>query len=460
MTLTGQIYIDDKICENPDTKIAAFDEDNVCRGVASPTYVASRDAYFVDMVIYGGSASELSSSERDLTFKMYDASTGGIDPIVLITIPGKDQEMVLRYVPDANYGSYNAPVTFRTSGLLEEPVALNKGWNWMSIYVNPISTELGYILPTETALRKRFKNIKGKTEFATINSSGQPVGELTNIYPGSMYKMQLSANTDFSVHGVQIDVARTPQTIRPGYNWIGPLSSSILSVDDAFADLGPVPGDRVKSREGFAEYSSKGYGEGTLKSIVPGGGYIYHSTASGPKTFYYPARSSGSTQRAASALPVHFTPVDSYLYPDNMSIIAVVKKDGLIREDAEVGAFINGECRGAVCYNDGYYFLTVMGSSEDDAETHLELRVFVDGEEYSVDNSLMFFSDAFHGSLDEPYVLDVDVTAIRTVIADEDADDNDWYTLQGVKLDRRPTQQGIYIHHGKKVTIKKVKTVK
>ena len=460
MTLTGQVYIGDKICENPDTKIAAFDDDNVCRGVASPAYVASRDAYFVDMVIYGGAATELSTAERNLTFKMYDASTGNIDPVVMVSVPGKEQNAFsIRYVPDANYGSYNAPVTFRTSGLVEEPVALNKGWNWMSIYVSPVSTELGYILPAETAVRKRFKNIKGKTEFATVNSSGEPVGELTDIYPGSMYKMQLSAKTDFAVYGTLIDVARTPQTIRPGYNWIGPLSSSVLSVDDAFADLGPVPGDRVKSREGFAEYSSKGYWEGTLKNIVPGGGYIYHSTASDKKVFHYPAHSSLSTMRAASTPPVHFTPADSYLYPDNMNVIAVVKKDGLDREDAEIGAFINGECRGAVCCNGGYYFLTVMGSSEDDADAHLELRVFVDGEEYTVDESLLFFSDAFHGSLDEPYVLDVDVTAIRTVTADgDDDDDNDWYTLQGIKLDRRPTQQGIYIHHGKKVTVKKVKT--
>lgn len=459
MTLTGQIYIDDKICENPDTKIAAFDKDDVCRGVASPAYVASRDAYFVDMVIYGGAATELSSAERDLTFKMYDASTGGIDPIVLITIPGKDQEIVLRYVPDANYGSYNAPVTFRTSGLLEEPVALNKGWNWMSIYVNPVSTELEYILPTETAVRKRFKNIKGKTEFATINSSGQPVGELTNIYPGSMYKMQLSANTDFAVYGVQIDAARTPQTIRPGYNWIGPLSSSILSVDDAFADLGPVPGDRVKSREGFAEYSSKGYWEGTLKNIVPGAGYIYHSLAADTRSFCYPSHTGSNTNRASdvSTVPMHFIPNDTYLYPDNMNIIAVVKKDGVLRDDAEIGAFVGDECRGAVAYNSGYYFLTIMGSSENDAEKHIELRVFIDGQEYSVDKSLMFFSDAFHGSLDAPYVLDVDVTAIRSIAGDDADDDDDWYTLQGVKMDRRPTQQGVYIHHGKKVTVLKVK---
>ncbi len=461
MTLTGQIYIDDKICENPDTKIAAFNNDGVCCGVASPAYVATRDAYFVDMVIYGGSATELSSGGRSISFEMYDASTGNIDPIVLLTLPGNNENNIafLPYMPDAHYGSYNAPVEFRTSGLLEAPVTLNKGWNWTSIYVNPISSQLSFILPTETSLRKHFKNIKGKTAFATVNSNGDPVGELTDIYPGNMYKMQLSAKTDFEVYGVLVDVAHTPQSISPGYNWIGPLSSYVLSVDDAFADLNPTVGDRVKNREAFAEYSEKGYWEGTLKNIVPGAGYIYQSLATSQKLFYYPAHPSTSTNRAlgSSSIPTHFTPNDAYLYPDNMNIIAVVKKDGRVRDDAEIGAFINGECRGAICCNSDYYFLTIMGSSEDDAGKYVELRVFVDGEEYSVDKSLLFFSDAFHGSLDAPYVLDVDVTAIRSIAGDDADDDDDWYTLQGVKMDRRPTQQGVYIHHGKKVTVLKVK---
>ena len=51
MTMTGQIYINDKICENSDTKVAAFDELGLCRGVASPKYVTTRDAYYVDMVL-------------------------------------------------------------------------------------------------------------------------------------------------------------------------------------------------------------------------------------------------------------------------------------------------------------------------------------------------------------------------------------------------------------------------
>ena len=233
-----------------------------------------------------------------------------------------------------------------------------------------------------------------------------------------------------------------------------------MSVDDAFADLQPEAGDRVKSRTAFAEFSNKGYWEGTLESIVPGQGYIYRSQATEAKTFHYPDKTATqqATRRAEeSSQPTHFTPVDPYLYPDNLSIIAVVKKDGQERDDAELGAFIDDECRGAIAFKKGYYFLTVMGSSQDDSQKKMELRVYVDGEEYMVDNTLPFISDAFYGSLDEPYVLDINASAIREISSSADDDDDDWWTIQGFKIGRKPTKSGVYIHHGNKVVIKRVK---
>jgi hypothetical protein len=274
-----------------------------------------------------------------------------------------------------------------------------------------------------------------------------------------MYKMQMLEKADFMIIGTPIATSDTTQTIEPGYNWIGPLSSAVMSVDEAFAELEPMPGDRVKNRTSFAEFSSKGYWEGTLKTIVPGQGYIYRSLADKPKKFHYPQHTWASpvaarSFRAAPSDSLHFTPVDDSQFPDNMSVLAVVKKDGVNIDNAEVGAFINRECRGAVSCNRGYYFLTILGSTGEDDGKDITIKVYVDGEEYVVPNNLKFFSDRFYGSLDNPYVIDVTATGIRVIDSDAvDDDDAEWFTLQGFKLDRRPTKQGIYIHHGKKVTI-------
>ena len=462
MTLTGQIRIDGKICELTDTKIAAYDDFDHCRGVATPRYVETRDAYYIDMVIYGTSSTDISVRERSLYFRLYDSSTGKTYPFMVLYVPGEiNPWFSVEFLADVNYGTYNDPVIFETMPILLQPVSLEKGWSWMSIYIDPLpeNNNINTVLGLYTTPLECFKNIKSKTAFSTMNSNGEWIGEVKSINPGQMYKMQMLEKADFMIIGTPIATSDTTQTIEPGYNWIGPLSSTVMSVDEAFAELEPMPGDRVKNRTSFAEFSSKGYWEGTLKTIVPGQGYIYRSLADKPKKFHYPQHTWTSTgfarqYRVAPQESQHFTPKDDSLFPDNMSVLAVVKKDGVNIEDAELGAFINGECRGAVSSNSGYYFLTIMGSTEEDNGKEIIIKAYVDSEEFVLDNSLRFFSDRFYGSLDNPYVFDIITTGIRVMDSDAvDNDDAEWFTLQGFKLDRRPTKEGVYIHQGKKAVI-------
>ena len=139
-----------------------------------------------------------------------------------------------------------------------------------------------------------------------------------------------------------------------------------------------------------------------------------------------------------------------------MNVIAVVVRDGQLLNDVEIGAFVNGECRGAIRANEGsdYYFLTVMGSSAEDQNRTVELRVFANGEEYVVDRSHTFINDLVLGNLDEPYVLDLDeASGIKGLYTGEGLDDDGWYSLHGFKLPRKPVQPGVYIHKGTKVVI-------
>lgn len=460
MMLTGQVYIDDKISEFTTTKIAAFDDMGNCRGFAYPEYVSSRDAFYVNMIIYGGSATDISSGERSLKLKMYDGSTGKTYPIVKIFTPDGTVSTTLTYSPDAVIGSYDKPVIFRSTDDIEQTLQLPLGWSWMSIYVNPESTAIADVLPQNPKELKKYRNIKGRFAFASAKSDGSAiVGELDEITPGNMYKIQTSAATTLEVFGEPISVLRTAQEIHPGYNWIGSLSSSVLSPEDAFADLAPEKDDMVKNRTSMATYNGKGTWEGTLKNIVPGQGYIYLSKASQTKTFHYPfvlttPDTPTPAPRMDATSTVHYTPVDPYLYPDNMNFIATIEKDGNNVDNAELAAFIEGECRGAVAYNNGYYFLTIMGSAQDDANIPIQLRAYSDGQEYILDESKTFISDAVYGTLDNPYVLTLSTTGIRDVYVD-DENDTEWYTLQGFKIGRRPTAAGVYIHNGKKVTIRR-----
>ena len=463
MTLTGQVYIDDRICEYTETKVAAFDDMGLCCGVAQPKYVSTRDAYYIDMIVFGAAPTDLSTGQRNLTFQMYDASTGTIYPIVELTMPDGNKSTSLMYSPDALVGSYDSPVEFRSTDNVLQTVSLPRGWTWMSVNVQPESTAIKDILPKDPWDLQEYQYVKGKKAFATVALGGDSiVGSLQEMTPGNMYKIQIASPNTLNIYGKVIDVTEHEQTIQKGFNWIGTLSGSVMSPDEAFADLQPEVGDMVKSRRAYAMYGSRGTWEGLLKSIVPGEGYIYESKAATAKTFHYPRTSTGAAHSRAQQSPRHaplsyYEPVDDSQFPDNMTFIAVVEQGGERVEDAEVAAFINGECRGAITFSSGYYFLTVMGSSADDKDATLELRVYHDGQEYIVENEKHFISDGAYGTLEQPYVLDLDKVSegIRTIAVDDA--DTEWYTLQGYKLGRKPTRPGVYIHRGVTEVIKKKK---
>ena len=82
----------------------------------------------------------------------------------------------------------------------------------------------------------------------------------------------------------------------------------------------------------------------------------------------------------------------------------------------------------------------------------------LDGETVTIDAAQTFISDDNIGTTWEPYVIDLSglMTGI-TSVSDSDTDDDDWWSIQGFKIGRKPTKSGVYIHHGKKVTIKRVK---
>jgi hypothetical protein len=86
------------------------------------------------------------------------------------------------------------------------------------------------------------------------------------------------------------------------------------------------------------------------------------------------------------------------------------------------------------------------------------LRTCIEGEIIDIDNTQTYVSDANIGTSWEPYVIDLGgFTGIRVLDGTAVEDDTDWWTLQGFKIGRKPIQPGVYIHHGEKIIIKRMK---
>lgn len=118
--------------------------------------------------------------------------------------------------------------------------------------------------------------------------------------------------------------------------------------------------------------------------------------------------------------------------------------------ESRVAAFIVGECRGVSQLEGGLYYLLIAGEG---SGKPVELCVAKDGEVLLVDNSLTFVTDANIGTPWDPYVLDLH-NALGISEIGIDGDPDEWYTLQGIKIGRKPTKAGAYIHNGRVVIVK------
>ena len=255
------------------------------------------------------------------------------------------------------------------------------------------------------------------------------------------------------VWGQQVMQGEWPQELAQGWNWIAYTPLTTMTVDAALAAADPQRGDRIKSQTAFAIYSGKSW-DGSLTALEPGHGYMYYSTDTDAKQFAYPTPAVAASRAArAKANKSYDMYTTNESYPDNMTmVIQLLAADGSPVDTCLVAAYIEGELRGAARAEEGLYYLIIAGEG---AGQPMELRTTLYGEQIVIDRSLTYATDQNIGTPWEPYTIDLSTAVgIHSVFDDSATDDTDWYTLQGFKIGRRPTQPGVYIHHGQKVTIK------
>ena len=462
MNYIGQVRIGGILVENSESMVAAFIGDE-CRGVASPERV--RGAAYVTMTVYGNGDTD---AGKPISFRIWDASAGiAYTDVNINAFNGAAVDNTFQL--NAVRGSFDQPVIWTKGTDVEQNLKLTTNWNWVALGVKPVDQRPAAVFPLLTPW-KVF--IKDKTSAMIFSDGNRWMPEDARIQAATMYKVKITPVVEgqqlpeqVPVTGEQLKLSKTPVTLTPGWNWIGYTPLTTMTVGEALAAANPQVGDCVKSQHGIAFYSQNGW-EGSLKALEGGHGYMYNSTASEEKSFVYPD-ATGTNRAAARRTLLNaesqsesqktrlFAPTVGN-YPDNMSMVIALKDGEQSVDTCEVAAYIGGECRGAARANGGLYYLIIAGEGSGQP---LELRTCINGEMVVIDNTQTYISDVNIGTPWNPYVIDLSEmrTGISTIAADDADDDSDWWTLQGFKIGRKPTQPGVYIHHGKKVTIKQYK---
>jgi hypothetical protein len=468
MSIVAQVYINGVLLSNSESRVAAF-IDGECRGVAEIQPI--RGSAFVALSVYGTAQQNVKNVMQNLdngksvTFRIWDAARGVTYTNVNVNVPTElvvGSPASITFDPSMTYGNFDMPVIFSKSNLMEQELKLKQNWNWISLNVEPVDTKTSIIFKDVSTWDVYIKDRTTGTYFC--NGTNWE-GKLTDMHANTMYKMKLTKMLKskdlpalLPVTGEQVKLSDTKVTLKKNWNWIAYLPTTTMTLDEALAGANPQVGDQVKSQTAFAYYGPYGW-EGNLKALESGKGYLYQSMDEQEKMFIYPtvATSRGSAPTNSSLLTLNssfFTPVDPNTYPDNMSMVILLTEDGEPVTDAELAAFIDGECRGVASCDKGLYYLLIAGEGSGQP---MELRAAVNSVPSIISvASLVYSSDGNIGTPWEPYVIELQTNGIRVITAD-DANDTEWYTLQGFKIGRKPTQPGVYIHHGKKVTIKRVK---
>ena len=158
------------------------------------------------------------------------------------------------------------------AAMATQTVTLEEGWNWWTPVKTMTLSEL------ETALDSNGVIINSQDGgFARYEDSVWS-GTLDTIVPGQMYRILTTAVTEFVESGV---AATSSITLMPGYNWFGYTGNQPTAITVALGNFTPTDGDTITAKDGTqAEYDGVTHSwVGELDILVPGYGYVYHSTA-------------------------------------------------------------------------------------------------------------------------------------------------------------------------------------
>ncbi|MBQ3630981.1 MAG: hypothetical protein II949_07050 [Prevotella sp.] len=453
MNLIGSLYLLDVPSEDSDDVVAAF-INGECRGVAQPEYSQRYDSYFVTMDIYANG----SEADAPVEFKMYDASTGIIYPVVkaYLSEDGQWSTVPTTVTFEANtlLGRYPTPVKLTATDEVEQNIALAKGWNWISLGVKP------EVFTVENV----FAKANGKVEFLKSNTQiaefdGEDwLSEITVMNNREMYAVQTNEALTLNVTGHRVNPADEPITVNNGWSWVAFNPLTVMSLADALGGMKPYDDEIIKGQRGVAYYDNYEW-SGSLRQLSPGQGYkIFGRQA---RTFTYPAATAAPARATRSNYqfstlnfqPSLFTPIDYHNYPANMVVIAQVVCGSEPVANAEVGIFAGDECREAAVTDDrGMIYVTVPGNEQ----TLLHFIIATDGKTMEAAETVTYENDAVCGTPRSPFVIDLgNATAISHLTLG--AERSTIFDLQGRRVNSQIVKssnrqmKGVYIINGQKM---------
>lgn len=354
---------------------------------------------------------------------------------------------------------------FGTLADTDTKVQLAQNWNWMSH--NQQATL------SVDAVKPKAQRILSQTKELVKDGSYGWVGNLTELLPTQMYKVQMTEADAVQLSGRLFFAQYNTIPLYQGWNWVGYPLPRTLAVSEALALMAAEDGDAIIGLDGISEYRN-GSWTGTLTEMTPGQGYMYKSASD--KRMKLNAAATMSRRKApsralSSTLPKGII-VDKHRYPNVMGVVAKLAGHDRQRTAADLllVAYCGDECRGVAelvqqttTDDDCLLMMNVYGNAGDritfrvvDSETGEEQEV-VAADAGCAEPWLPFRSDIV-GTLQQPVLFALgEQTGIRTVGNATASRPAAVFDMNGRQLKDTSQKRGVYVVTEKQGTRKVVR---
>jgi hypothetical protein len=398
----GKIKVDGKFSEDSYDQIAAFSND-VVRGSVKLVYNAAYKGYFAFLTVYSNTLLE------NLVFKIWNAAQG---KIMQATI---DTKASVVFTENGVLGKLSLPVIFANSTIVEQAIALNMGWTWVSMNVKDVNFAKLNTLTSSLSLATSdrimsFSPVGLDTYYKDLlpSKSGwsgtiSTSGGITNY---KMYKVYLAKAQTLTIKGIPVNIASWSFPMQTSWNWLPYVLAKNQLISEALAYFDAVDGDVIKSQNLFAIYDPLVGWNGTLNYLEAGKGYMIKSSKT--QTFKYPSYLSTNVKLLSAKNLKSLTDVSQETikpefkqYPDNMSAVVLLPKgyNELFAYDSK--GVLKGTSKNQKLNDTELSFITVYGSSAETLDFYIG-----DGENRKkTSTNFSFKSNDVLGSISKPIVL-------------------------------------------------------
>ncbi len=384
----------------PKDKVAAFIH-NECVGVANLSVDALANTSHLYLTIHG----KADLAGQAVEFRLWSALTGST--------------YILEANPEVTFAAKSfvgadTPVELRAHEMRVQTIALNPGWNWVSLYVDPFA---------DKGLNNLFSNQKQFTQddifrtpfdntFATFQSNGTWDATLDDmdILKDNVYPIYAQNAAHVEVSGsLYADPTVTLDFTQSEWAQMAYLSDKSMAIRQTLGDFVPgsdkaPAGTIIKGYEDFAIATADGTWVGSLEYLRPGEGYFVRRnglrdaltlTFTNTTTTTAPAREENHQSSIINR-------TQSNQSPTMMPIIAAFA-DGDMQEGDILLAMVGKQVVAVSEATDNLFFVSLHANA---GET-VQFAKVRDGEVVAVTSQgLKYDAEGQAGTVEHPYLID------------------------------------------------------